>query len=66
MDPVAFTFLDGAVHDFQKLGLVALDGATTGTKRDERGLLASQDRIRSAIDTNHEALNSCGAEADQA
>lgn len=66
LDSVAFTLLDRAIHHFEELGFVALDGATTGTQHDERRLFTCQNRISTAIDANHKVLNGRRAQADEA
>ena len=65
MDAVSLALLNRSIHDLEQLRIGALNGAATRSQRNEGRGLAGQDGVGSAVNPEHEVLNSCRAQTDQ-
>lgn len=63
---MSLALLNRAVGDFEEFGLIRLDGAASGSKRDKRGRFGGKDSVWAAVDTVHEVLDRRGAQTDEA
>ena len=63
---MTLTLLNRAVHDFKHLGAVALNCTATSSQCNERGRLAGQDGVLTAVNAIHEVLDRSRTQTDEA